>query len=41
MELIPTTGGAFEVYVNDDKIYSKLELGKFPEPSEIIEHLSR
>lgn len=37
MELIPSSGGAFEVTVNGEKIYSKLDTGIFPDTEEIIE----
>ncbi|MET3682235.1 selenoprotein W-related protein [Alkalibacillus flavidus] len=30
MRLIPSSGGAFEVTVNSEKVYSKLETGEFP-----------
>jgi selenoprotein W-related protein len=33
--LIPASGGEFEVSVNDELIYSKLEKGVFPQPGEI------
>lgn len=36
MELIPSSGGAFEVTVNDKKIYSKLDIGKFPDTEALI-----
>jgi selenoprotein W-related protein len=36
MVLVPSGGGKFEVYVDDDLIYSKLETGEFPEPEEIV-----
>lgn len=39
LELIPSSGGAFEVIVNGEKIYSKLEVGKFPDVQEIISKL--
>jgi selenoprotein W-related protein len=39
MELIPSSGGAFEVVVNGETIYSKKETGKFPNNEEIIKHL--
>jgi selenoprotein W-related protein len=29
--LIPASGGAFELKVNGDLIYSKLDTGKFPD----------
>jgi len=37
MELIPTSGGAFEVTLNGEKIFSKLETGVFPDTDEMIE----
>jgi selenoprotein W-related protein len=39
MELIPSSGGAFEVTVNGEKLYSKLETGVFPKAKEIIEKM--
>lgn len=37
MELIPSSKGAFEVMVNGEKIYSKLETGVFPDTDEMIQ----
>lgn len=37
IELIPGDGGAFEIVVNDDLIYSKLETGRHADPPEILE----
>jgi selenoprotein W-related protein len=34
-ELIPATGGKFEVTVNDDLIFSKKALGRHAEPGEV------
>ena len=31
LKLIPASGGCFELSVNGDLIYSKLETGKFPD----------
>lgn len=39
LELIPATGGVFEVVVNDTRIYSKQETGKFPDPAFLIEKM--
>jgi selenoprotein W-related protein len=36
MELIPSSGGVFEVTINGEKIYSKDETGIFPDIEEII-----
>jgi selenoprotein W-related protein len=41
LELIPSSGGAFEVTVNGEKIYSKLETGVFPDTDEMIEIISK
>ncbi|MBY0147998.1 Rdx family protein [Neobacillus niacini] len=40
MELIPVSGGAFEVTVNGEKIYSKLDTGVFPDTEDIINKIS-
>jgi selenoprotein W-related protein len=37
LELIPSSGGAFEVTVDGEKIYSKLDTGIFPDTDEIIQ----
>jgi selenoprotein W-related protein len=35
--LIPSSGGRFEVVVNDTLLYSKLSTGRHPNPGEILE----
>ena len=35
-ELKPGDRGAFEIFVNDNLIFSKLQLGRFPNDREII-----
>ena len=35
VDLIPSSGGAFEVSVDGKKIFSKLELGRFPTYQEV------
>ncbi len=37
IELIPGDGGAFEIVINGDLIYSKLETGRHADPPEILE----
>ena len=37
IKLIESDGGAFEIRVDGDLIYSKLETGRHPEPPEILE----
>ncbi|RYD03645.1 hypothetical protein N752_18015 [Desulforamulus aquiferis] len=39
-ELIPSSGGVFEVRLNGELIYSKKEIGRFPEKMDIINKLS-
>ena len=36
LTLVPSSGGAFEVTVNGQKIYSKLQTGKFPDRDAIL-----
>ena len=40
MKLIPAGGGAFEVKVNGELIYSKLQTGKFPDERWVLDALS-
>jgi len=37
LELIPSSGGVFEVLFNGQPLYSKKKLGRFPEEDEVIE----
>lgn len=39
LKLIPSKGGCFEVWVGEDRIYSKLETGEFPDESSIVEQV--
>ena len=41
LEIIPSGGGVFEVDLNGQRIFSKKELGRFPEFDEIAEHLEK
>lgn len=41
LKLIPYKGGCFEVTVNGELIYSKLQTGKFPEDKGILEAVAR
>ena len=36
LELIPASGGAFELSVNGKLIYSKLKTGEFPDEAEMV-----
>ena len=37
LTLIPTGGGAFELSINGDLIYSKLKTGKFPDEQWVLD----
>jgi selenoprotein W-related protein len=39
LELLPFGDGRFEVFKNDQKIYSKLETGDFPEETAIVKKI--
>ncbi|GAA0315166.1 hypothetical protein GCM10008967_02100 [Bacillus carboniphilus] len=39
--MIPGSGGAFEVTVNGDKLYSKLDTGVFPDVEEFISEMEK
>ncbi len=39
LELIPSSGGVFEVTVNGNLIFSKKETGRFPEANEILDKI--
>ena len=39
--LVPTDGGKFEVSVGDEKAWSKLETGEFPEVAAITKVIDR
>ena len=36
-ELIPSKGGCFELQVDDDLVYSKLDTGQFPDEAEMLD----
>lgn len=37
MKLIPSGGGAFEIKLNGDLVYSKLKTGKFPDEKWVLD----
>jgi selenoprotein W-related protein len=39
LKLIPSDGGRFEVTLDGDLLYSKLETGDFPENKQILEQI--
>jgi selenoprotein W-related protein len=41
LKLIPSKGGCFEIKLNDELIYSKLETGKFPDEKWVVDTLGK
>jgi selenoprotein W-related protein len=41
LELIPSTGGCFEVSVDGQLIYSKLQTGQFPNEDSIVSEIDQ
>jgi selenoprotein W-related protein len=41
LSVVPSDGGRFEVSVNGDLIYSKLQTGRHAEPGEVLKLLSK
>jgi selenoprotein W-related protein len=39
VELIPSTGGVFEVVVDGELVYSKKETGEFPDEQQLVKQL--
>jgi selenoprotein W-related protein len=39
--LVPSTGGCFEVTVDGDLIYSKLKTGQFPDEQAVMDQVAR
>jgi selenoprotein W-related protein len=37
--IVPGSGGAFEVTVDGKLVFSKLQIGRFPDPGEIAQKL--
>jgi selenoprotein W-related protein len=41
LKLIPASGGAFELSVNGELVYSKLQTGKFPDEQAMIDTVGK
>ena len=39
--VVPSSGGAFEVSLDGDLVYSKLKTGRFPEEKEITDAIDK
>jgi selenoprotein W-related protein len=37
LTLIPSSGGVFEVKVDDSLLFSKKQTGRFPDPGEVLQ----
>ena len=40
LSLAPFADGRFEVYVGDERVYSKLETGEFPDEAALVKRLA-
>ena len=41
LELVPSSGGVFEVTADDKLVYSKRATGTFPEPNAVLQSIKR
>ncbi len=41
LELIPSGGGCFELSVEDELVYSKLQTGRFPDEAKLTDTVSK
>lgn len=41
LELVPSSGGCFELTVGDELVYSKLETGEFPDDVEMLKRVQQ
>jgi selenoprotein W-related protein len=41
LELIPSSGGCFELTVDGQLVYSKLQTGQFPDEGRVVAQLDR
>jgi selenoprotein W-related protein len=36
LELVPGTGGIFDVHVDDEQLFTKRMIGRYPEPDDVL-----
>jgi selenoprotein W-related protein len=41
LELVPSDGGRFEISIDGDLIYSKLQTGQFPDEEKIVAEIAK
>lgn len=41
LELVPSSGGCFELTVGEQLVYSKLETGEFPDDGEMLKRVQQ
>lgn len=39
LELVPGTGGVFDVEVDDERVFTKKMLGRYPQPDDVLPYL--
>ena len=41
LELVPSDGGCFELKLNGDLVYSKLQTGQFPDEQDLVAEVGK
>jgi selenoprotein W-related protein len=41
LELVPSSGGCFELTLNSELVYSKLKTGKFPDEDAMLDEVGK
>jgi len=36
VEVVPGTGGIFDVHVNGERVFTKSMIGRYPEPGDVV-----
>ena len=36
LELVPGTGGIFDVHLNGERVFAKAMIGRYPEPDDVM-----
>ena len=36
LEIVPGTGGIFDVHVNGERVFTKSMLGRYPQPDDVV-----
>ena len=39
VEVVPGVGGIFDVWVDDERVFTKKMLGRYPQPDDVVPYL--